>query len=52
MSPELKSHARGLELPVLEFDGIVEIWVENLTRWKAVLSDAEFLKVMKGMPLY
>ncbi|KAH6668407.1 hypothetical protein B0J14DRAFT_163354 [Halenospora varia] len=47
-SAELRSQALSLGLPILDYDGIVEIWVESLAKWKEVLSDEDFVQAMKA----
>ncbi|KAF1987945.1 hypothetical protein K402DRAFT_462331 [Aulographum hederae CBS 113979] len=45
-SPELKSQASDFKIPVLEFDGVAEVWVETLEDWVALASDEEFKAII------
>jgi len=42
----LKEEAATYGIPVLDFDGIAEVWVDSLADWKAIVSDEEFIKAV------
>ncbi|KAH6668433.1 hypothetical protein B0J14DRAFT_164812 [Halenospora varia] len=46
-SPELKAQAKEFQIPVLDYDGVVEFWVKSLDDWKSVVSDKDFAQAMK-----
>lgn len=45
-SPELKAQAEAFGIPVLDCDGIAEVWVDSLEDWKSVVSDPDFIKTI------
>ncbi len=42
-TPETKEIARTFGNPTLEFDGVAEVWVDNLEAWLEIASDQDFL---------
>ncbi len=36
-TPELKAELSALGYPMADYDGITEVWVENLDRWQQVV---------------
>src|SRR4051794_23331684 len=42
-SPTLKKQAEEFGIPVLEADGIAEVWVDSLEDWKCIVNDPEFI---------
>ncbi|KAK4895101.1 hypothetical protein LTR27_006707 [Elasticomyces elasticus] len=44
VTPELREQAMTFGIPVLEYDGIAEVWVDSLEDWKEVLADPDFVK--------
>jgi hypothetical protein len=47
-SKELKAQAAAFGLPVLDFDGVAEIWVDSLEDWMEVVSDTNFMAAVAG----
>ena len=47
-SPALKAEAATFGVPVLDFDGIAEVWVESVEDWKVITGDEEFVRVIAG----
>ncbi|KAI1779149.1 hypothetical protein F4818DRAFT_403492 [Hypoxylon cercidicola] len=45
ITPELKAEAKTLSMPAMEFDGVSEIWCDNIEAWREIVSDSEFRKV-------
>ncbi|KAK5737320.1 hypothetical protein LTR17_006737 [Elasticomyces elasticus] len=43
ITPELWEQARSFGIPVTEYDGIAEVWVDSLEDWKEVLADPDFV---------
>ncbi|KAK5724264.1 Mediator of RNA polymerase II transcription subunit 7 [Elasticomyces elasticus] len=43
---ELREQARSFGIPVMEYDGIAEVWVDSLEDWKEVLADPDFVKAV------
>ena len=41
--PELKEQAKAFGQTNDEFDGIAEVWVDNIEAWKEIASDEEFV---------
>jgi hypothetical protein len=48
ITPELRKQAAEFGIPVMEYDGIAEVWVDSLEDWKEVVSDPDFVKVIAG----
>jgi len=46
ITPELREQAKMFGIPVMDYDGIAEVWVDSLEDWKEVVGDAEFVKVI------
>ncbi|KAK0948029.1 hypothetical protein LTR29_000553 [Friedmanniomyces endolithicus] len=44
ITPELREQAKAFGVPVMEYDGIAEVWVDSLEDWKEVVSDPAFVK--------
>lgn len=44
ITPEFRAETQAFGIPVMEYDGIAEVWVDSLDDWKAIVSDAEFVK--------
>ncbi|KAK5729367.1 hypothetical protein LTR17_011997 [Elasticomyces elasticus] len=44
VTPELREQAIIFGIPVMDYDGIAEVWVDNLEDWKEVLADPDFVK--------
>ena len=36
--------AEAFKIPVMDCDGIAEVWVDSLDDWMSIVSDAEFVK--------
>ncbi|KAH6673037.1 EthD domain-containing protein [Halenospora varia] len=51
-SPELKAQAQNLGMPVVDYDGIAEVWVDTMEDWKAIVSDEEFIKFIAADELH
>ena len=49
-SPELKAEAATFGVPVLDFDGVAEVWVDSIEDWKEIVGDADFIKSIAGNP--
>ena len=47
-TPALKQDAEQFHIPVLEFDGIAEVWVDSLEDWKEIVTDPDFVKYIAG----
>ena len=45
-SPELKAQAEELGIPVLDCDGIAEVWVDSIEDWKSVVTDPDFVRTI------
>ena len=43
---ELKAQAADFGIPVSEYDGIAEVWVESLEDWKFIVTDPDFVRVI------
>ncbi|KAK3056775.1 hypothetical protein LTR09_002568 [Extremus antarcticus] len=43
-TPETKEIARSFGNPTLDFDGIAEVWVDDLEAWKEISADQDFLE--------
>ncbi|RDW64781.1 hypothetical protein BP6252_10432 [Coleophoma cylindrospora] len=41
-SASLKSQASEFGLPVVAYDGVAEVWVDDLNTWKEIVSDPDF----------
>lgn len=39
---------RAFGAPVMEYDGIAEVWVDSLEDWKEIVSDPDFQKEVQG----
>jgi hypothetical protein len=48
ITPELRKEAAAFGIPVMEYDGIAEVWVDNMEDWKEVVSDPDFVKKIAG----
>jgi len=48
ITPELREQAKAFGVPVMEYDGIAEVWVDSLEDWKEVVSDPAFVKEVGG----
>jgi len=46
--PELKEQAKAFNIPVMEYDGIAEVWLDSLDDWKEVVSDPDFVEKVAG----
>ncbi|KAK1763385.1 hypothetical protein QBC33DRAFT_598608 [Phialemonium atrogriseum] len=46
VTPAEREQAKTLGIPVLEYDGIAEVWVDSLDDWKAIVSDTEFVNAV------
>ncbi|KAK5175541.1 uncharacterized protein LTR77_000680 [Saxophila tyrrhenica] len=42
-TPEMKEVARSWGNPTLDFDGIAEVWVDDLEAWQEISADQDFL---------
>lgn len=43
ITPSLRSQAAEFGIPVMEYDGIAEVWMDSLEDWKEVASDPDFV---------
>lgn len=43
-SPQLREQAAAFGIPVLDCDGIAEVWVDSLDDWKEIVNDPDFIK--------
>jgi hypothetical protein len=48
ITPELRKEAAVFGIPVMEYDGIAEVWVDSMEDWMKVVSDPDFVKVIAG----
>jgi hypothetical protein len=48
VTPEWREMTKAFGIPVMEYDGIAEVWVDSLEDWKAIVSDADFAKEVAG----
>lgn len=49
----MKAQAAEFGIPVQDFDGIAEVWVDSIDDWKEIVSDADFVKnVAADEPLF
>jgi len=48
ITPEYREQAAAFGIPVLEFDGIAEVWVDNVADWKEIVSDPDFVREVAG----
>ncbi|KAF2419709.1 hypothetical protein EJ08DRAFT_654033 [Tothia fuscella] len=46
ITPELRAQAASFGIPVMEYDGIAEVWVDSMEDWLEVVSDESFGKVI------
>jgi hypothetical protein len=47
--PELKEQAKQFGNTNPEFDGIAEVWVDNIEAWKEIAADEEFVaKILRA----
>ncbi|KAF2099273.1 hypothetical protein NA57DRAFT_74775 [Rhizodiscina lignyota] len=46
ITPEYRKQAAEFGIPVLEYDGVAEVWLDSLDDWKEIASDEEFKKVI------
>ncbi|KAK1808688.1 hypothetical protein LTR12_016945 [Friedmanniomyces endolithicus] len=44
VTPELRQQAAAFGIPVMEYDGIAEVWVDSLEDWNEVVADPAFVK--------
>lgn len=35
-------------MPIMDFDGVAEIWIDSLEDWKSITSDPEFKQAGAG----
>ncbi|RDW68492.1 hypothetical protein BP5796_09149 [Coleophoma crateriformis] len=45
-SASLKSQASEFGIPVMAFDGVAEVWVDDLQTWKEIVSDPDFVALI------
>lgn len=48
ITPEWREMAKSLGAPVMDYDGIAEVWVDSFEDWKEIVSDPEFVKQVAG----
>lgn len=36
--------AEAFKIPVMDYDGIAEVWVDSIDDWMSIVSDADFVK--------
>lgn len=48
ITPELREKTQAFGIPVMEYDGIAEVWVDSLADWVEIVSDPEFQKEVQG----
>jgi EthD domain len=48
ITPELREQAKEFDIPVMQYDGIAEVWLDSLDDWRAIVSDPEFVKNIAG----
>jgi hypothetical protein len=48
ITPELREQAKAFEIPVMEYDGIAEVWLDSIEDWKEIVSDESFVKIIAG----
>ncbi|KAK1044098.1 hypothetical protein LTR33_015338 [Friedmanniomyces endolithicus] len=44
ITPELREQAAAFGIPVMDYDGIAEVWVDSLEDWNEVVADPAFVK--------
>ncbi|KAH8168324.1 ethD domain-containing protein [Sarocladium implicatum] len=44
VTAEERARAEECGIPVLEYDGIAEVWLDSFDDWKAITSDTDFVK--------
>ncbi|KAK0382916.1 hypothetical protein NLU13_8832 [Sarocladium strictum] len=44
VTAEEKALAKSSGAPVLEYDGIAELWLDNFDDWRAIVTDTEFVE--------
>ena len=37
---------QSLGIPVLDYDGIAEVWVDSVDDWKQIVTDTDFVKAV------
>lgn len=48
ITSELRKDAAVFGIPVMEYDGIAEVWVDSMKDWMEVVSDPEFVEKIAG----
>ncbi|CAK7233734.1 hypothetical protein SCUCBS95973_008696 [Sporothrix curviconia] len=46
ITPDLREQAQSLGIPVLDYDGIAEVWVDSVEDWKQIVTDTDFVKAV------
>ncbi|KAF2436966.1 hypothetical protein EJ08DRAFT_728661 [Tothia fuscella] len=46
ITPELRAQAEAFNIPVMEYDGIAEVWIDSVEEWKAIAADENFISVI------
>ncbi|KAK5712555.1 hypothetical protein LTR17_017936 [Elasticomyces elasticus] len=44
ITSELREQAQAFGIPVMDYDGIAEVWVDSMEDWTAVVSDPDFVR--------
>ncbi|OAA57404.1 Dimeric alpha-beta barrel [Niveomyces insectorum RCEF 264] len=42
ITPELRNQAKKLGIPVLDYDGVAEVWLDSVEDWSEIVSDKDF----------
>ncbi len=39
----MREQAKSLGIPVLDYDGVAEVWLDSIDDWKEIVSDTDFV---------
>ncbi|KAL1851998.1 hypothetical protein Daus18300_012353 [Diaporthe australafricana] len=45
ITPELRAQAKAMGMPMMDFDGVSEVWVDSMEDWISIVKDPEFREV-------
>ncbi|KAB5511237.1 hypothetical protein GE09DRAFT_982273, partial [Coniochaeta sp. 2T2.1] len=48
ITPEWREKAKVFGIPVMDYDGIAEVWVDSLEDWVEIVSDPDFQKEVQA----
>ncbi|ERS95467.1 hypothetical protein HMPREF1624_07983 [Sporothrix schenckii ATCC 58251] len=46
ITPDVRAEAQSLGIPVLDYDGVAEVWVDGVEDWKQIVTDTDFVKAV------